>query len=1075
MRFHIKSTLIFAFLVFFLQPVGATVYSDAESGNDGWIVYDNKPAGASINVVNDSQIQSQVIQTQGYGRLNAYLLGGISSASGWDNSTETVLEWRMATAESFTIQVFIETAFGARRLIYNQSNSDLLKNPGNNSIHFGLGSAIVNGEWHEQQRDLISDVALGEPGNTLVAVNGFAVFASLRIDDVILRVDDFVPGQDLAPVARLSVTPSSMEAPVTITANAAASTDDVGIANYAFDFGDGSVTNGVAAGVDHTFTLAGEYVVSVTVTDTTGQESTTTQTVVVTDPVADPPTIYSDADDGTEGWVVFDNTPAGATIRAAFDATLQSQVISTLGAGRSNRYLLGGLTGTTGWNNRSQSVLSWDMSTDESFGVQIYVDTIRGIRVLNYTASNSDGLKNPSNNSISFGLGSATVGGGWIFQQRNLSDDVSRGEPGNNLLAVNGFMILGSLNVDNIALSGGAIEAPPASPTAVISASTTEGFAPLTINFNGTGSSAVGNARLTGYLWNFANGDTATSQLGSTTYTSEGVYNVSLAVTDSNNVSDVKTITITVKENNEPPVVNTGAEAASRLLAQATFGATIADIELVQQLGIQGWIDDQFTRQGLSQLSYLQFHPGSASLSGPRQHKWLFDAVEGDDQLRQRVAFALSQIFVTSDVGETLKREQEAMANYYDILLNNAFGNYRDLLEEITLNPVMGLYLSMIQNPKGDSTTGARADENYAREVMQLFSIGLHELNNNGTIRTDGNGLPRPAYTQADVEEYARIFTGWTNADAIRFDHPQAGANTNKFLQMEPFEGFHDFAEKQLLRGGVSPAGLSEQDDLKNALDSIFNHPNVGPFFGTQLIKRLVTSNPTPAYIARVANTFNDNGSGVRGDLLAVTRAILIDPEARNGHLDVPNFGKLREPLLRWTHLWRAFNAQRGTDSTFNQFNHGSPDIQLGGQFLGQGVLSAPSVFNFYFPDYAPLGVIRESNLVAPEAEIYTDAYILTTTEKLTALTQNFNSAGNDNSRRNSYIDISAETDLAANTEALLDHLDLLLLSGQMNQQMRVVMLDHLNALPADEPGRVQRVLDGITLIMASPQYLVQK
>jgi len=478
---------------------------------------------------------------------------------------------------------------------------------------------------------------------------------------------------------------------------------------------------------------------------------------------------------------------------------------------------------------------------------------------------------------------------------------------------------------------------------------------------------------------------------------------------------------------------------------------------------IEAWIEDQFHQPGSSQLDYMLSHPGSSSLSGPRQHKWMIDAIEGEDQLRQRVAFALSEIFVTSDLSQTLDREQDAMANYYDILLNNAFGNYRDMLEEITLNPVMGLFLSMIQNARGDPTLGTRADENYAREIMQLFSIGLFELNNDGTIRTDENGQPIAAYTQSDVEEYARIFTGWTNADAIRFDHPQAGGNTNKFLPMQAFPGFHDFGEKRLLLDGVSPSGISEVEDLANALDSIFNHPNVGPFFSEQLIKRLVTSNPSREYVGRVANAFNDNGLGVRGDMRAVIRVILLDPEARNGHSSSPNFGKLREPLLRWTHLWRAFNVQRGTDSEYNQFNHASPGLQASGSFLGQGVLSAPSVFNFFQPNYAPLGPIHDQNLVAPEAEIYTDAYILTTTERITTLTQIYHSAANENSKRNSYIDITTETALAESPAALLDKLDLLLLSGQMTTPMRNLLLTHLQNLPSDETGRVQRVLDGIT------------
>jgi len=386
----------------------------------------------------------------------------------------------------------------------------------------------------------------------------------------------------------------------------------------------------------------------------------------------------------------------------------------------------------------------------------------------------------------------------------------------------------------------------------------------------------------------------------------------------------------------------------------------------------------------------------------------------------------------------------------------------------------MGLYLSMLQNAKADFSDNTRADENFAREIMQLFSIGLYELNLDGSIKTDSNGDPLPAYTQQDVEEYARVYTGWNYADADRWDRsPDSGLN--KILPMTPFPGFHDLGSKNLLRGAVSPAGISPEQDLDNALDSLFNHPNVGPFIGKQLIKRLVTSNPTPAYVARVASVFNNNGSGVRGDMRAVIRAILLDSEARDGYVNVPNFGKIREPLIRWTHLWRAFNVQRGNESTYNRYNHGSPYLTASSAFLGQQALGANSVFNFFSPEYAPLGPIREAGLTAPEAQIYTDANILTTTTKLSTLAYIFYHGADENARNKSYIDISAEMAMASDPEALLDRLDLVLMSGQMGADMRTILINHMNNLPADEAGRSLRVRDAIMLIMASPQYLVQK
>jgi len=1069
-----QSTVLRYFFVLWIPflllstSANATIYSDADNGNDGWFVYDNTPAGATVNVVFDAQLQSNVIQTLGEARSNGYRLGGTSAADGWNNSTESTLSWQMATAEPFAVFVHVTTSLGTRRLIYTESNADGLRNPGNDSIRFGLGRAIVDGAWHDLQRDLRRDVEIGEPGNQLLAVNGVSILGSLRLDTVELSnaTDEPPPSGD--------------------------------------------------------------------------------------------DTVYSDAENGIGDWFVSDNTPSGASITAEFDADHGSSVIRLAGDGRNNSYSLGGTSGANGWNNRTQHTMSWDMSTNEAYVFVIYLDTDFGSRRLIYTKSNSDLLKNPNNDVIYYGLGSALIGDGWVSITRDLAADVAFAEPGNTVNAVNGMMVAGSLSLDNVTLSnGGEVNLPPTAsiesdtvagaaplsvsfnaagstavapatiasytwdfgngdtsvlpnalttyanagsyrvsltvtdsnglsataattivvqdsetqlPTAAIEASTVSGSAPLTVTFNAA-ATAVAPATIASYAWNFGNGTAATSSGASTTFSDAGSYTVSLTVTDSNGLSDTATVSIAV-QGVEPP--SGDSEAAARLLAQATFGATLSDIAEVERMGVEAWVDDQFTRQSGSHLDYVQSLPISSGDNRPRQYIWMIDAIDGDDQLRQRVAFAYSQIFVVSDVSQNLNRVQHAITNYYDILLNNAFGNYRDLLEEVTLSPVMGLYLSMLQNAQADFTTNTRADENFAREIMQLFSIGLYELNLDGSIRTDPNGNPLPAYTQQDVEEYARVYTGWNYADADRWDRsPDSGLN--KILPMTPFPGFHDLGSKNLLSGVVSPAGISPEQDLDNALDSLFNHPNVGPFMAAQLIKRLVTSNPTPAYIARVASAFNNNGSGVRGDMQAVIRAILLDTEAREGYVNVPNYGKLREPLIRWTHLWRAFNVQRGNNSTYNRYNTGSPYLSGSSAFLGQQVLGANSVFNFFSPGYAPLGPIREAGLTAPEAQIYTDANILTTTSKISTLAHFFYQGGNENTRNNSYIDISAETALAADPAALIDRLDLLLMSGQMSPGMRTILINHMNNLPADEAGRSLRVRDAITLIMASPQYLVQK
>jgi len=507
----------------------------------------------------------------------------------------------------------------------------------------------------------------------------------------------------------------------------------------------------------------------------------------------------------------------------------------------------------------------------------------------------------------------------------------------------------------------------------------------------------------------------------------------------------------------------------------------MSDINAVRQLGIEGWIDNQFNQQGQSQYDYIQtYYPTNyqKQISRWRQHKWLIEAIDGNDQLRQRIAFAYSQIFVVSDVPENLRIAQPTLATYYDLLSEHAFANYRELIEAVTLSPAMGIYLSMLQNAKGDPDTNTRADENFAREIMQLFSIGLYELNLDGSPKLS-SGNPIPAYTQKDIEEYARVFTGWSfnNADVwgVNTTNPY-DQSQDKISPMQPFPGYHDEGSKTLLRGVVSPAGITPEQDLDIALDSLFNHPNVGPFIAKQLIQRLVTSNPSPAYVARVASVFNNNGAGVRGDMRAVIRTLLLDNEARDGFQAIANYGKLREPLIRWTHLWRAFNVIRGTDSVNNQYDHSKSPIYSPASVLGQAVMSSPSVFNFYHPDYAPIGAIRNAGLVAPEAEIYTEATFQPNIEKISWYVQYFYQGdGQFNGATSSNIEISEEIQLAVSSDALLDRLNLLLLSGQMSQGLRQVLLDHFDLLPADEAGRSSRVRDAINLIMSSPEYYVQR
>ncbi len=505
----------------------------------------------------------------------------------------------------------------------------------------------------------------------------------------------------------------------------------------------------------------------------------------------------------------------------------------------------------------------------------------------------------------------------------------------------------------------------------------------------------------------------------------------------------------------EPPRgVDTPRQAAARFLTQATFGPKMSEIESVAERGLDSWLNEQLA---LSPTYILPQYPPGTYQNG-RQAVWWETVVTAPDQLRQKVAHALSQIFVVSDTSAAIQNYGEGMSSYYDILIKNAFGNYRDLLEDVTLHPIMGMYLSMIRNEKPDTERGVRSDENYAREVMQLFSIGLVELNLDGTPRLDQNGNQIPTYSQAEIEGLARVFTGWTFNDCCNFDYEYSWKGDDVINHMRPFEEFHDTDEKAIVGGVRIPAGGSAREDLAMALDTLFNHPNVGPYISRLLIQRLVTSNPSPQYISRVASVFNDNGSGVRGDMAAVVRAILLDDEARFGHVDLPRqFGKLREPLLRITHLWRAFNL--GQD---REYGYENPENDL-----AQASLRAPSVFNFYRPDFSPVGVVRSDGLKSPEFQITTESTVNALTNILFEFIQDDGGWRGDFS-----LDMSEVTALADDHEAMVEYLDLLLMSGWMSEEMKTVLIDYLsnNQLGAEEAAR-----NLVYLIVSSSEYAVQR
>ena len=489
------------------------------------------------------------------------------------------------------------------------------------------------------------------------------------------------------------------------------------------------------------------------------------------------------------------------------------------------------------------------------------------------------------------------------------------------------------------------------------------------------------------------------------------------------------------------------ASAARRFLEQAAFGPTPADALHVQQVGFQGWLNEQFAMAPVSNFNGLGNQSGISAY-------FLTNAVMNPDQLRQKVAFALSQIFVTS-INKLIWNG--IMVNYQQMLMADAFGNYRQLLSDVTLSPAMGQYLDMANNGKANPATGTVANENYAREVLQLFSIGTKTLNQDGSVQVDGNGFPVPTYLQFTITEFARSFTGWTYA-AYNGNPVIWGAYVNANGPMVPYPSQHDSTSKTLLNGAVIPAGLSAQADLNAALDNIFNHPNVGPFIGKILIQHLVKSNPSPAYIQRVAAVFANNGQGVRGDLKAVVSAILLDQEARandQGGMDVASDGHLQEPALLVAGVVRAFG---GTMTTLNYFGYSL-------QGLGQDVYNPASVFNYYSPGFhAPA-----SPLLGPEFQIHTPSNAIGRSNLMMGLFNAYNNPIQTNGPGTT-IDLTGYVPLGSNPAALVDALDFTLTHGTMPAAMKQILV---SAVTADTAGNISRVETGVSLIVASSFYNV--
>jgi len=508
---------------------------------------------------------------------------------------------------------------------------------------------------------------------------------------------------------------------------------------------------------------------------------------------------------------------------------------------------------------------------------------------------------------------------------------------------------------------------------------------------------------------------------------------------------------------------------AARFLTQATFGPTMSEISRVKSQGYQRWLNDQFGRATGWHLQYIDALAAELALRDPpeqvgpnaRMEAWWNKVLKSPDQLRQRVAFALSEILVTSDQG-VLSEQPIGLTVYYDILLRHAFGNFRDLLGEVTLSPAMGNYLSMLRNQKGDPARGTLPDENYAREVMQLFSIGLNKLHPDGTLVLDSHGAPIPTYTQETIMGLARVFTGWSyHAPAGEENFRYGAREFRKPMMLYP--EYHETGDKRLLESAIMPGGGDGAAELHAVLDLLFQHPNTGPFIARQLIQRLVTSNPSPGYVYRVARAFDDNGSGVRGDLRAVVQAILLDYEARSPAATAAiGYGKLREPLLRVTHLWRAFNAS--APEGFPYAYH-RPERDL-----SQAAMRSPTVFNFFEPGHVHPGVLAAAGLVAPEFQITNEQSMVATTNLLRRAVY----GGVGSSEYPITIDIGAVLPMAGDTNRLLDWMNLVLLSGQMTPTMRTALTTALDAMGANADA-TERVRTVIHLIVTSSEYAAQR
>lgn len=550
---------------------------------------------------------------------------------------------------------------------------------------------------------------------------------------------------------------------------------------------------------------------------------------------------------------------------------------------------------------------------------------------------------------------------------------------------------------------------------------------------------------------------------------------------------------------------------ASRFLGQATLGANYEDIVHLSQIGVDAWLEEQIAIPATSyydtyvdiyteSLNIIADTHGLTDLNDDRKFEYLDftfyqKVLTEPDVLRHKIAFALSQIFVISINQTALNVRGFGNSSYYDVLYQGAFGNFRDLLMNVTLHPAMGIYLSHFQNKKADPIEGTLPDENFAREIMQLFTIGLFELNNDGSYKLNANGDLIPTYDINDIQELTKVFTGLSGSAWDYLNKPE-----NIFLQlsfnkginhydltkpMAMFEEFHDTGTKTLVDGTVLPAGQPGMDDINDAIDVLFNHPNVAPFISIRLIQQMVKSNPTPAYINRVASAFNDNGYGVRGDMQAIITAILTDPEARDcSWIDNPRSGKLKQPIERLTQLFRAFDINSPSGKLwFRDLNSHFPKVE-------QAFLGAPSVFNFFSPFYAESDYVEPNSMVSPEFQILNSTSgihginLLEASIKTRPFLNRTKSHETINRLDNNhddepFYDFTDEEAIyhPSNFMPLIDRLDLIICHGQLSDDVKNIIADAvyqytLNGNAATAEDAIQEIL---YFMMMSPSYMILK